>query len=147
MYAPSRQDMEGDNIQDSNNTNRGDGRGNRRGWGDIESRGRGIRSQSQPVQTQQGNIIVGESSSNQPNDVIQSNITTTDMQLIEDEGGADIHIPEAFLVDDISVYDERTIYDATPTLPWWKQKRMRVISGVVFILLAAFAIALGVSLT
>ena len=47
---------------------------------------------------------------NQPNHMIQANdITTTDMQLIGDEGEADIHIPEAFLVDDISVYDERTI--------------------------------------
>ena len=147
MYAPSRQDIEGDNIQDGNNINRGDGSGNRRGWGDIESRGRGIRSQSHPVQTQQGGNTVGGSRINQTNDMIQSNITTTDMQLIEDEGGADIHIPEAFLVDDISVYDERTIYDATPTLPWWKQRRTKIMLAVMLVVVVTLTTALGVLLS
>ena len=92
---------------------------------------------------------MGESNINNhpPNDMIQANITTANMQVIGDEGQADIHIPEAFLVDDISVYDERTIYDATQTLPWWKQRRTKIFAGVVFILLAALVIALGVTLS
>ena len=136
VYAPSsRQDIE---IQESN-INRGDGSGNRRGWRDIES-------QTQPVQTQQGGNITGSSNNNASNDMIQANITTTDMQFIADEGKEDIHIPEAFLVDDISVYDERTIYDATPTLPWWKQTRTKFLLAFVLLLLAVMAIVLGVEL-
>ena len=146
--AAIRQDIE-ENCEGSDN--RRDGSDNRRGWGDIESRGNN--SAEQPVQTRERGNIIGESSNNQPSidqtdEMIRADITTTaDMPLMEDEGEIDIHIPEAFLVDDISVYDERTIYEATPTLPWWKQKRVRLMVGVVFILLAALSIALGVTLS
>jgi len=42
-----------------------------------------------------------------------------------------IHIPEAFLVEDI----EEEVFIATPTLPWWKQKRTRILLGVVLAIL------------
>jgi hypothetical protein len=51
------------------------------------------------------------------------------------------------LVDDISVYDERTIYDATPTLPWWKQRRTKIMLAVMFIVVVTLTTALGVLLS
>ena len=56
IHVPTtRQDIQEGDIQ-SVNTNRGDGSDNRRGWGDIESRGGGIGSQSQ----QKKGMIRGE---------------------------------------------------------------------------------------
>ena len=58
IHVPTRQDIEGDDIQDGN-INRGDGSGNRRGWGDIESRGDIPSRSPQPIQTQQGRQYCG----------------------------------------------------------------------------------------
>ena len=58
-------------------------------------------------------------------------------------GETDIHIPEAFLVEDI----EEEVYIATPTLPWWKQRRVKIFFGVVIVLVGALVVALGVSLS
>ena len=54
----------------------------------------------------------------------------------------DIHIPEAFLVEDV----EEEVFIATPTLPWWSQPRTKILLGVVLII-TTLAIALGVSLS
>ena len=47
---------------------------------------------------------------NQPHDMIQANITTTEMQLIGDEGKEEILIPEAFLVEE----EDEEVFMATP---------------------------------
>jgi hypothetical protein len=40
---------------------------------------------------------------------------------------------EAYLVEDIEE-EEVEVYMATPTLPWWKQKRTKILLGVVIVL-------------
>jgi len=53
---------------------------------------------------------------------------------------------EAYLVED----GGGEVYDATPlepTLPWWKQRRTKILLGVVLVIVGTFAIALGVTLT
>jgi len=53
------------------------------------------------------------------------------------------NILEAYAVDD-------DIYGATPlepTLPWWKQRRTKILLGVVLLIVGSLTIALGVSLS
>ena len=64
----------------------------------------------------------------------------------------DIHIPVAWIVDDDNNEEdncrsEAEVYIATPTLPWWKQRRTKVLLGVVIVIVSSLAVALGVSLS
>ena len=65
-------------------------------------------------------------------------------------GDTEIHIPEAFLVED----GDGEVYDATwvsildeADLRWWKQRRTKILFGVIIVLVGALVIALGVSLS
>jgi len=64
---------------------------------------------------------------------------TVDASVEQDE----TNILEAYAVDD-------DIYGATPlepTLPWWKQRRTKILLGVVLVIVSSLAIALGVLLS
>ena len=141
IYEPSREIIEGgEDIPDNTNTGRGDT--NRRGWEDIgigsSNNARDIESQTRIVNNDEAggginDAIVDTDSNEVP--------TLTNQAALGDT--AEIHIPEAFLVEDV----EEEVFIATPTLPWWKQRRTKILIGVVSILLGAMAIALGVSLS
>jgi hypothetical protein len=62
-----------------------------------------------------------------------------------DNFSANAHLLEAYLVED---NEEETIpiYDATPELPWWKQRCFRVIILLMCILISSMAALLGVFL-
>ena len=67
-------------------------------------------------------------------DTIQANITNadTDMQVIvigDDEGQEDIHVHEDLLIEEKG--DEVFIANPTLTLPWWKQRRTKIVLGVM----------------
>ena len=138
IYEPSREIIDGEEGM-SDNTNTGRGGTNRRGWGDIESRvaRRDIESQTR------ANNDDHEDAGNINNDSMidtESNVVLSIDQETEDIA---IHIPEAFLVEDI----DEEVFIATPTLPWWKQRRTKIFFGVVVLLLGTMAIALGVLLS
>jgi hypothetical protein len=52
------------------------------------------------------------------------------------------HLIEAYLVED----DELPVYDATPELPWWKQRRFRIMVLLICILILLVAVLLAVFL-
>ena len=54
-----------------------------------------------------------------------------------------VRITEAYLVEETS--DDGEVVIATPALPWWKIKRVYLLPCTVFIIMAAVAIAVGVS--
>ena len=120
--------------------NTGDGTNNRRGLEDFEARARTDNNNNNTVRDdeEEGGIV---------NDNEVSDEDEGDNEDVPLGDRSTVHIPEAFLVDDISVYDERTLYDATPILPWWKQRRTRVLLGVMFVIVAALVITLGVTLS
>lgn len=77
-----------------------------------------------------------------------------DVNIVDESSGSDqenisleaIHIPEAFLVEE-GEEGRGTVYDAIPAIPWWKQRKVKILLGIGFVTLAALAIALGVTLT
>jgi hypothetical protein len=60
----------------------------------------------------------------------------------ENATAADTHMIEAYLVED----EELPIYDAMPELPWWKQRRFRIMILLVCILILSVAALLAVFL-
>jgi len=50
------------------------------------------------------------------------------------------------LVEDIEE-EEVEVYMATPTLPWWKQRRTKILLGVVLVIVSTLAIVLGIELS
>jgi len=52
-------------------------------------------------------------------------------------------IPEAFLVEE----RDEEVFIATPTLPWWKQKKTRLLLFAVFVIVVPLAISLGIILS
>jgi len=129
IYEPPREVIEGDELRGMPTTNR-------RGREDIESRAR------RDIQ-EQDNIDTAGSSVNDDSVADMEATVEAPTSVDQEAGDTEIHIPEAFLVEDI----EEEVYIATPTLPWWKQKRTRILISVVSILLGTMAIALGVSLS
>ena len=123
-----------DEIRGITNTNTGRGSNNRRGWDDIGSG-------SSNNNASNDNQIVTEIST-----VEEGLGNTADGGITAVEDDTAIHIPEAFLVED-GYDDNGEVYIATPTLPWWKQKRTRILIGLVIVLVGALAIALGISLS
>jgi len=138
IYEPSREDIErGDEIRGITNTNTGRGNNNRRGWDDI---GNGSINNNDSNET---NVQIAEVSNNNASMVdTEANVVVSSSTNQDTE----IHIPEAFLVED-GYDDNGEVYIATPTLPWWKQKRTRILIGAVLAIVGALAIALGVSLS
>ena len=137
IYAPSREDIESmDEIRGNTNTNTGRGDTNRR-----------------------GDDIGSGSNNNESNDTnLESRVARgIESQTRNDTAGninndqEDIHIPVAWKVDDDNDEDgnrsEGEVYIATPTLPWWKQRRAKIFFGLVIVLVGALAVALGVSLS
>ena len=98
---------------------------NRRGWGVVAHvEDRNVTPEPPQISTQAEEVSVDHDG-----DMNQSN--NDDAQ----------EFVEAYAVDD-------DIYNATilePTLPWWKQRRARIVFGMVCVVLAAMAIALGIS--
>ena len=129
INIPSMEIIEGGDVPDNTNTGRGDT--NRRGWDDIGSSGINTRMAVPNNDIESGN-----------DEIISREVSSEE----------DIHIPIAWKVDDDDNeedYDksvDEEVYIATPTIPWWKQGRFRILLGVV-ILLGALAVALGVSLS
>jgi len=132
IYEPSREDIErGDEIRGITNTNTGRGR---RGWDDIGSGSSNYESNDNQIAAEVSTFEEGP-----------GNIEDGGIAVVEDDIA--IHIPEAFLVEEDRYDDDGEVYIATPTLPWWKQKRTRILIGVVLAIVGALAIALGVSLS
>ena len=136
IYEPSREIIEeGEDISD--NTNTGRGGTNRRGWDDFGSgsnNDRDIESQTRPSNNH-------EDTGSSINDAdAQADAEPTS---INQEGLPEV---EAYLVEDLEE-EEVEVYMATPTLPWWKQRRTKIFFGVVIVLIGALAVALVVSLS
>jgi hypothetical protein len=75
-----------------------------------------------------------------PSDAQYENATTNESNtLLHDEENRNEHLVEAYLV---SEDEDRTIYDATPELPWWRQRRIKVFILVICILLISLMAAL-----
>jgi len=141
IYEPSREVVEGsEGISDNTNTGRGDA--NRSGWEDIGS-GSNVRDIESQTRTNDQDIV--GSINNDP--VVDTEATAeAPTSTIQEVGDTAIHIPDAFLVEDV----EEEVYDATflePTLPWWKQRRTKILLGFVLVILGTFAIALGFTLS
>jgi len=137
IYEPPREVIEGsEGMSDNTNTGRG-GTTNRRGWDDIGSGSRNDNARDIESQTRTNNHEdTGGSIDN--DSMTEANVeapTSTNQ-----EGLPEV---EAYLVEEV----EEEVYIATPTLPWWKQKRARILLGVALLLLGAMAIALGVTLS
>ena len=132
IYEPPREVIEGsDGMSDNTNTGRGDT--NRRGWEDIESRvaRRDIESQTRTnVEEDTGGSINNDSIVDTEANVVPSSTNQ--------EGLPEV---EAYLVEDV----EEEVYMATPTLPWWKQRRTKILLCLVFFLLVLMAIAIAVA--
>ena len=126
----------------SDNTNTGRGGTNRRGW-DYIGIGSSNNDRDIESQTRTNNNNTAESIDNVTMVDTDSNEvpTLTNQAALGDT--AEIHIPEAFLVEDI----EEEVFIATPALPWWKQRRVKIFFGVIIVLVGALAVALGVSLS
>jgi len=150
IYEPSREIIEGsEGISDNTNTGRGDT--NRRGWEDIGSNDNARDIESQ---TRADNNDSADSVNNNSIDT-EANVEVVPTSANQEAGGdAEIHIPEAFLVEDI----EEEVYDATPVepiIPWWKQRRAKIFFGVVakiffgvvIVLVGTLAIVLGIELS
>jgi len=133
IYELPRDDIERGDVPDNTNTNTGRGDTNRRGWDDIGSSNNNASNDNQIV-TEVSTVEEG------PGNTVDGGITA-----VKDDTA--IHIPEAFLVEEDRYDDDGEVYIATPTLPWWKQKRIRILIGMVIVLVGALAIALGVSLS
>jgi len=130
IHEPSREVIEGtEGMSDNTNTGRG-GITNRRGWDDIESR-----AARRDIESQMRTNNHEDIADSVDNDSMTEAPTSTNQ-----EGLPEV---EAYLVEEV----EEEVYIATPTLPWWKQKRARILLGVVLLLLGAMAIALGVLLS
>lgn len=59
-------------------------------------------------------------------------------------------IPHAWRVTEVVTVnndDVGMVIIATPTIPWWKNRRSQILVGTVFLLLAALSIALGIVIT
>jgi len=138
IYEPPREVIEGGEVLDNTNTGRGDM--NRRGWDDI---GSGSNDSIGISAVPNEDIDSGGGGADSNNDVISREV--------EEVTQEDIHIPVAWKVEDNNDEDDdrsiEEVFIATPTLPWWKQRRTRIFFGVVVLLLGAMAIALGVSLS
>ena len=144
IYVPTQEDIEGDNIR--GDINKGDSMNNRRGLREFEA--------SRALNDGGAVVMFG---SNNDSDVININHeaqrSAADVEEKSINMGA-IHVPEAWAVqddDDVdSSIDDQTyfqsVYDAILALPWWRQRRLMVLLGLMFVSLAAMAIALGVSL-
>ena len=69
---------------------------------------------------------------------------TSDMQVIvigDDEGQEDdIHVHEDILIEEKG----EEVFIANPTLPWWKQRRTKIILGVMLGIVVALAVAMGI---
>ena len=138
IYEPPMDVIEGSvEIRGITNTN-GRGDANRRGWDDIELRpARDIESQ-----TRFDNDDTLGSVNNAIVDT-EANVEPTFNNQVLTQGLPEV---EAYLVDD----GDGEVYDATPlepTLPWWKQRRTKILLGVVIVLVGALTVALGVSLS
>jgi len=140
MYEPPMEIIEGEEGM-PDNTNTGRGGTNRRGWDDIEAQQQRRRDQDIESQTRtDNNDAVGSINNDSIIDTESNVVPISTDQEAEDTA---IHIPEAFLVEDI----DEEVFIATPTLPWWKQRRTKIFFGVVLAIVGALAIALGVSLS
>ena len=133
IHEPSREIIEGGEGM-SDNTNTGGGGTNRRGWDDIESRAarRDIESQTRTNNHED----TADSIDNDSLVVANVEAPTSANQ----EGLPEI---EAYLVEDV----EEEVFIATPTLPWWKQRRTKILLGAVLLTVSTLAIALGVLLS
>jgi len=142
IFEPSTDIEGGEGMSDNTNTNTERGDTSRRGWEDVESR---VARQDIESQTRTDN--------NEDTADIINNDLLVDMEANagpsttnQAAGDTDIHIPDAFLVED----RDEEVYDATPlepTLPWWKQRRAKIFFGVLIVLVGALVIALGLSLS
>ena len=131
IYEPSREIIErGEGID---NTNTGRGGTNRRGWDDIEAQQR----RAPDIESNETRGI---------DDVLTDDV---DVPTSLNQGLPEL---EAYLVEDSSDSDEEevVIYDATPvepTVPWWKQRRTKILLGVVLVIVSTLAIVLGIELS
>ena len=67
---------------------------------------------------------------------------TSDMQVIvigDDEGQEDIHVHEDLLIEEKG----EEVFITNPTLPWWKQRRTKIMLGVMLGIVVV-AVAMGV---
>jgi len=134
IYEPPREVIEGrEGMSDNTNTGRG-GTTNRRGWDDIESRAarRDIESQARTNNHEDTADSIDNDSMAEANVEVP---TPTNQ-----EGLPEV---EAYLVEEV----EEEVYIATPTLPWWKQRRTKILLAAVLLTVSTLAIALGVLLS
>jgi hypothetical protein len=77
-----------------------------------------------------------------PSDAPFENVTTNERNnLLNDEESRNEHLlVEAYLVNED---EEMTIYDATPELPWWRQRRIKILLLVICIMLSLMAALLA----
>ena len=139
MYEPPREIIEGEEGM-IDNTNTGRGGTNRRGWDDIEAQQR-RRAQDIDDDGEVTEAVATEDINNEVDDAaVDEDTVQLDGHQLDQSA---IHIPEAFLVEDI----EEEVFIATPTLPWWKQRRTKIFFGIMFILVATLSIVLGIELS
>ena len=92
--------------------------------------------------------VDGTFATNEDGDVEQQHVTTANSAAVDNRFQRDssVSIPgitEAYAVDD----DVIVATPAEPDVPFWKQRRVRILLSLAFLAVAVFAIALGVSLS
>ena len=60
---------------------------------------------------------------------------------------SELPVLEAYIVEEESDQEIVIATQLEPTLPWWKQRRTKLLLGTVLVVFAAMAIALGVSIS
>lgn len=134
------------------------GTSRRRGWDDIESQQRSQRRDSN-VSSQRGtnNIVGGNSQGGTNNDRdtnVETNAANERQVSATSDGDRTLLVPTAFLVEDRNSRDD-VVYIATPIVSWrekvrmwWKkQRRATILLWVMFAIVAALAVTLGVVLS
>ena len=108
-------------------------------WDDI-GRGRNNDNNARDIESQTRTNAEGGSINNDTAMVdAEANVVPESNQ----EGLPEI---EAYLVEE-EYDDDGEVYIATPTLPWWKQRRTKILLGVVLVIVSTLAIVLGIELS
>jgi len=119
---------------------------NRRGWEDIESRAARRDMESRAARRDIESQSRTNEHDNSAGSINNDSMMDTEADVGQTSTNQGLPEVEAYLVEDIEEEDVE-VYIATPTLPWWKQRRTKILLGVVLAIVATLSIVLGIELS